>query len=302
MGPTPPENEIEAAELRPAGLPVPRRRGRPGYGSQLSPRENEIALLAAAGHTNRDIAAKLYLSDRTVKYHIGHVMRKLEIASRRQLRDVLPERLVNGTAAVSPDHICRCPQCGREIKLSRSDGLFQAEFTDAGRESLFARTRRTRMRPVPARLLAGLSAIAIGLTAGLSASPAFAATGLVDGTINVGSTSCSWTNATTSNVPPNTLTINDSTVHASCNSGSASLTNSPTITFNDTAGTASSAVVDVSATEIGVTCGYKVTNVTLKRSGTTRTYTGGPFTATKTSGSFLCPSTETVTSATLSFH
>lgn len=157
------------------------------------------------------------------------------------------------------------------------------------------------MRP-PARLLTGLCAIAAGLSLGLTAAPAYAATGLVDGTIALGSTSCSWTNATTSNVPPNTLTVTGSTVDPTCTSGSASLTNNPTITFNDTAGTASSAEVDVTGTVLGISCSYEVTNVTLDRSGTTRTYNGGPYTATLTSGSILCPSTETVTSATLTFH
>jgi DNA-binding CsgD family transcriptional regulator len=104
--------------MRLAGLPVPHRRGRPGYGNQLSPREREIADLAAAGHTNRDIAVKLYLSDCTVKYHLGNAMRKLEITSRRQLRDVLePTASPNGPVVVTSlrDHICRCARCGREL-------------------------------------------------------------------------------------------------------------------------------------------------------------------------------------------
>jgi hypothetical protein len=152
----------------------------------------------------------------------------------------------------------------------------------------------------PASLLVGLAITGICLGATL---PAQAATGLVNGSISVGSTTCSWTNASTSNVPPNTLTINHTTVHPSCTGSiSATLTNNPTVSFNDTAGTASSPQINVSATEIGITCNYKVVNVTVKRSGTTRTYTGGPFTATLTSGSFLCPSSETISSATLTFH
>ena len=151
----------------------------------------------------------------------------------------------------------------------------------------------------PASLLVGLSVIAVSF----AGTAAYAATGLVDGSITVGSSTCSWSNATTSNVPPNTLTIDHTTVHPTC-SGSitANVTNNPTITFNDTAGTASSPEVDVSGTVSGISCGYKVTNVTLNRQGTTRTYTGGPYTATKISGSFLCPSTETVNSASLTFH
>jgi DNA-binding CsgD family transcriptional regulator len=105
--------------MRTAGLPVPHRRGRPGYGNRLSPREREIADLAASGHTNREIAAYLYLSDRTVKYHLANAMRKLKVSSRRQLRDVLePDSSANGPAQALRDHTCRCVRCGRELNLS----------------------------------------------------------------------------------------------------------------------------------------------------------------------------------------
>lgn len=157
------------------------------------------------------------------------------------------------------------------------------------------------MRIPRSGLLAGLSVIAVaGL--GLAGTPAYAATGLVDGSISLSSATCSWTNATTSDVPPNTLTVDHTTVSPACSSGSASLTNNPTVSFDDSAGTATSPEVDVSGTVIGVSCSYKVTNVTLTRSGSTRSYSGGPFTATKTGGGFLCPSTETVSSASLTFH
>jgi DNA-binding CsgD family transcriptional regulator len=102
--------------MRTAGLPVPHRRGRPGYGNRLSPREREIAGLAAAGRTNREIAADLYLSDRTVKYHLANAMRKLKISSRRQLCDVLePDGSADGPAQPPPDHTCRCVRCGRGL-------------------------------------------------------------------------------------------------------------------------------------------------------------------------------------------
>lgn len=68
-------------------LPAPARRpGRPGYDDRLSPREQEVAELAGAGLTNRDIAATLCLSPRTVEHHVAHAMRKLAVSSRRQLR------------------------------------------------------------------------------------------------------------------------------------------------------------------------------------------------------------------------
>ncbi|TNY38300.1 AAA family ATPase [Thermomonospora catenispora] len=92
--------------MRAAGLPVPHRRGRPGYGDRLSPREREVAALAAAGRTNTDIAAELCLSDRTVKFHLANAMRKLGVRSRRQLGEALEP---GGT------HVCRCIRCGRRM-------------------------------------------------------------------------------------------------------------------------------------------------------------------------------------------
>jgi hypothetical protein len=152
----------------------------------------------------------------------------------------------------------------------------------------------------PTRLLVGIAAVAGSV---LLSVPAFAATGQVDGNITVGGSSCSWTNATTSDAPPNALTIDHTTVSPTCSGSiSASLTNDPAVTFDDTAGTASAPEVDVNGTVIGITCSYKVTNVTYTRTGTTRTYTGGPFTANLSSGGALCPATETVNSASLTFH
>ncbi len=71
--------------LRQRGVVVTHRRGRRGYGTALSPREREVAALVAVGNTNRQIAAALCLSERTVEEHVGKVLRKLDIRSRREL-------------------------------------------------------------------------------------------------------------------------------------------------------------------------------------------------------------------------
>ncbi|WP_455358284.1 ATP-binding protein [Streptomyces sp. SYSU K21746] len=71
--------------LREYGMSAPHRRGRKGYGSELSPREREVAALAAAGGTNREIAEALFLSPRTVEEHLAHALRKLGVASREAL-------------------------------------------------------------------------------------------------------------------------------------------------------------------------------------------------------------------------
>ena len=55
----------------------------------LTPQQRQIALLAAAGHTNKEIAARLFLSPRTVSTHLYQVFPNLGITSRAALRDAL---------------------------------------------------------------------------------------------------------------------------------------------------------------------------------------------------------------------
>jgi DNA-binding CsgD family transcriptional regulator len=66
------------------------RKRTPAARDELTPQEQLIARLARAGRTNPQIGAELYLSPRTVEWHLNKVFTKLGISSRRELEDVLP--------------------------------------------------------------------------------------------------------------------------------------------------------------------------------------------------------------------
>jgi class 3 adenylate cyclase len=68
------------------------------YRQQLTPQELQVALTLAEGTTTREAAARLYLSPKTVEYHLRHVYDKLEIRSREQLRAALLAHSRPGTA------------------------------------------------------------------------------------------------------------------------------------------------------------------------------------------------------------
>ena len=52
---------------------------------RLSAREREVAELVSLGHTNRQIADRLYITRRTTENHMQHIFEKLGLSSRAQL-------------------------------------------------------------------------------------------------------------------------------------------------------------------------------------------------------------------------
>ena len=77
-------------ELRATGETV--RKRREDTRDDLTPQEELIAGLAVEGRTNPEIGAQLFLSPRTVEWHLRKVFMKLGITSRRGLADALPVR------------------------------------------------------------------------------------------------------------------------------------------------------------------------------------------------------------------
>ncbi|WP_202878234.1 helix-turn-helix transcriptional regulator [Kribbella jejuensis] len=76
-------------ELLATGETVRKRTAAPSARAALTPQELQIALLVRDGMSNPEVGTRLFLSPRTVEWHLRKIFDKLSITSRRQLPDVL---------------------------------------------------------------------------------------------------------------------------------------------------------------------------------------------------------------------
>jgi DNA-binding CsgD family transcriptional regulator len=75
--------ERAAAELRASGATLRKRQSHER--EELTPQELQISLLVADGKTNKEVGAALFLSHKTVEFHLGRIYRKLNVGSRVEL-------------------------------------------------------------------------------------------------------------------------------------------------------------------------------------------------------------------------
>ena len=70
------------------GETVRKRSTGAGSADDLTPQEAQIVGLVREGYSNSEVADRLFLSPRTVEWHLRKVFAKLTITSRRQLKDL----------------------------------------------------------------------------------------------------------------------------------------------------------------------------------------------------------------------
>jgi DNA-binding CsgD family transcriptional regulator len=78
-----PWQRLAERELQASGASA--RRRRPDSAEELTARELQVAIVIAEGMTNREAGAVLFLSPKTIEFHLGHIYRKLNIRSRSEL-------------------------------------------------------------------------------------------------------------------------------------------------------------------------------------------------------------------------
>jgi DNA-binding CsgD family transcriptional regulator len=80
--------DAAAAELRRLGVRLSTGAGPRGERDELTEREREIAALVADGRSNKQVAAALFVSEKTVEHHLSRAYAKLGVRTRRELAEL----------------------------------------------------------------------------------------------------------------------------------------------------------------------------------------------------------------------
>ncbi|MFF2847955.1 alpha/beta fold hydrolase [Streptomyces sp. NPDC058001] len=112
------------SELRASGIAAVQVGASPD--ARLPPQQYEIARLAAAGLTNKEIGQRLHLSPRTVGSHLYQVFPKLGITSRAALRDVLRKATAGGGVTGPPVLPSRSSRSRHTVQKNGTENLLSA--------------------------------------------------------------------------------------------------------------------------------------------------------------------------------